>query len=68
MKGGETFLILLLIIVIAILGYYNYSQQKTINLLNEEVFEQARLRHEIVLEKYQLELQINTLQKDTLSS
>tara|TARA_R110002050_G_scaffold300722_2_gene471876 strand:+ start:13698 stop:13913 length:216 start_codon:yes stop_codon:yes gene_type:complete len=65
MKGGGGFLIILLVLVIAVLGYYNYQQQVTIELLNEEVFEQARLRHEVVLEKHGLQLKIENLQKDT---
>lgn len=67
MKGVGSLILILLVLVIAILGYYNIKQQKTIELLNEEIFEQARLRHDLVLEKHVLELKLEEIEKDTIS-
>ena len=47
------------------MGYYNFQQTQTIELLNEEIFEQARLRHNLILKKHTLEKQIEELQSDT---
>lgn len=68
MKGVVPFLVGVLVIVIGILAYYNLKQQQTIQLLNEEIFEQARLRHNLVIEKHGLEKQIEKLAKDTLTN
>ena len=68
MKGVVSFLVILLIIVVAVLGYYNMKQQTTIELLNEEIFEQARLRHELVLEKYMLQQQLEKLETDSVKT
>ena len=40
MKGVLPLVFVLMIMVIVILGYYNLKQQSTIELLNEEIFEQ----------------------------
>ncbi len=66
MKGGGSFLLVLLVAIISILGYYNFEQQKTIKLLNEEILKQARLRHNLILEKRVLEQNIEKLTPDSL--
>ena len=67
MKGGGSFLLILMVAVVALLGYYNFQQQKTIELLNEEIFEQARLRHNLILEKHLLKEKLEKLKIDTLN-
>jgi len=67
MKGGGSFLLILMVAVVALLGYYNFQQQKTIELLNEEIFEQARLRHNLILEKHLLKEKLEKLKVDTLN-
>ncbi len=66
MKGVVPFFVVVLLIVIAVLGYYNMKHQQTIQLLNEEIFEQARLRHNLLLEKHKLRQQLEKLETDTL--
>ena len=67
MKGVGTILTILLATVVAVLAYYNFEQQKTIQLLNDEILEQARLRHNLILKKYVLEQQIEKLEEDSVS-
>jgi cell division protein FtsL len=55
MKGSSVFLFSVMAIVIIWLGYYNFEQQNTIDLLNEEILDQARRRHNLILEKHVLE-------------
>lgn len=55
MKGSSVFLFSVMAIVIVLLGYYNFEQQNTIELLNEEILQQARRRHNLILEKHVLE-------------
>lgn len=55
MKGSSVFLFSVMAIVIIWLGYYNFEQQNTIELLNEEILDQARRRHNLILEKHVLE-------------
>jgi hypothetical protein len=66
MKGGGSFLLVLLVAVISVLGYYNFEQQNTIELLNEEILKQARLRHNLILEKRVLEQKIENITADSL--
>ena len=66
MKGGSTILLVLLAIVVMVLGYYNFEQQKTIQLLNDEILEQARLRHNLILKKHVLEQQLENLVIDSV--
>ncbi len=66
MKGVVPFLVVVLLIVIAVLGYYNMKSQQTIQLLNEEIFEQARLRHNLLLEKHKVEQKLRKLKPDSL--
>ncbi len=68
MKGVGPGLIVLLLAVIALLGYYNFEQQKTIELLNDEIIEQARLRHNLILKKHVLEERLDQLESDSSSS
>ena len=68
MKGAGSFLLVLLVAIISILGYYNFEQQKTIELLNEEILKQARLRHNLILEKRVLENEIEKLVGDSLDT
>ncbi len=68
MKGVVPFLVVVLVIVIAVLGSYNLKQLDTIQILNEEIFEQARLRHNLVMEKYGLEKKLEKLEQDSLSN
>ena len=65
MKGVGPVLIVLLLAVIALLGYYNFEQQKTIELLNDEIIEQARLRHNLILKKHVLEERLDQLESDS---
>lgn len=65
MKGSSIFLIILMLTVIVGLGYYNFEQKKTIELLNQEIFEQARLRHNLILEKHVLQEKIERELSDT---
>ena len=67
MKGVPTILMFLLAAAVAVLGYYNFSQHKTIQLLNDEIFEQARLRHNLILKKHVLEQQLEKFEMDTSS-
>ena len=67
MKGVGTILTILLATVVAVLAYYNFEQQKTIQLLNDEILEQARLRHNLILKKYVLEQQIERMEEDSVS-
>ena len=66
MKGVGPILIVLLTTVIVILGYYNFEQQKTIQILNHEILEQARLRHNLILKKHVLELELEKLESDSI--
>lgn len=66
MKGVGGVIIVVMVIVIAILGFYNFKQAATINLLNEEIFEQARRRHDLILENHVLETQIERLESDSV--
>ena len=59
MKGASSVLLILSMAVVAILGYYNLEQQKTIQLLNDEILEQARLRHNLILKKHVLEQKLD---------
>ena len=68
MKGAGSFLLVLLVAIISILGYYNFKQQNTIELLNEEILKQARLRHNLILEKRVLENEIEKLVGDSLDT
>ncbi|MFT4754733.1 MAG: hypothetical protein ACI85Q_002294 [Salibacteraceae bacterium] len=65
MKGVYPFVLVLMILVVAILGYYNMKQKRTIELLNEEIFEQARLRHNLVFEKHLLEQKLQVCIADS---
>jgi len=65
MKGVATILMFLLAAAVAVLGYYNFEQHTTIQLLNDEIFEQARLRHNLILKKHVLEQQLEKLESDT---
>lgn len=67
MKGGGMILIVILVGVIVTLSYYNFQQQKTIEILNEEIFEQARLRHNLILEKHIIENAIISNSSDTMT-
>ena len=66
MKGVGSILLILLGAVVAILGYYNFEQQKTIQLLNDEILEQARLRHNLILKKHVLEQQLEKIESDSV--
>lgn len=67
MKSVGSVLLGVMIAVISLLAYYNYKQQQTINILNKEVLEQARLRHILILEKYALQQRIeNEMLADTI--
>ena len=66
MKGGGMILIVILVGVIGTLGYYNFQNQKTIELLNEEILEQARLRHNLILEKHVLENSLKVERSDSV--
>ena len=66
MKGVVPFFVVVLLLVVAFLGYFNMKHQQTIQLLNEEIFEQARLRHNLLLEKHKVEQKLNKLQPDSL--
>jgi len=66
MKGVGPILLILLGAVVAILGYYNFEQQKTIQLLNDEILEQARLRHNLILKKHVLEQQLEKIEADSI--
>lgn len=68
MKEVAAILVFLLAAVVAVLGYFNFEQQKTIQLLNEEILEQARLRHNLILQKHVLELQLEKLEVDTANT
>ncbi|MGB0806127.1 MAG: hypothetical protein ACPGRC_05505 [Salibacteraceae bacterium] len=65
MKGASSLIFVVLIVVIIVLGFYNFKQQQTINLLNEEIFEQAKRRHNLVLEKHVLELKLEKMKPDS---
>ena len=67
MKGGAPILIVLLLTVVSVLGYFNLEQSQTIQLLNEEIIEQARLRHNLVLKKHVLEQKLELLLEKPLS-
>lgn len=67
MKGSSIFLMVVLLAVIAGLAYYNFEQKKTIELLNQEILEQARLRHNLILEKHILLEKMEKLKADSLS-
>ena len=41
MKGSSIFLVIVLLAVIEAMGYYNFEQKKTIELLNQEILEQS---------------------------
>jgi len=66
MKEGGLILIVILVGVIGLLGYYNFQQHDTIELLNEEILEQARLRHNLILEKHVLENDLRAIKTDSL--
>ena len=68
MKGGSTILLVLLAVVVMVLGYFNFEQQKTIQVLNDEILEQARLRHNLILKKHVLEQQLETLAQDSVKT
>ena len=68
MKGGSTILLVLLAVVVMVLGYFNFEQQKTIQVLNDEILEQARLRHNLILKKHVLEQQLETLVQDSVKT
>lgn len=65
MKGSSILMTGIFILVIAFMGYYNFQQTQTIELLNEEILEQARLRHNLIFKKHTLEKQIEELKADT---
>ncbi|UTW66116.1 hypothetical protein KFE94_15895 [bacterium SCSIO 12643] len=68
MKGSSVFLFSVMAIVIVLLGYYNFEQQNTIELLNEEILQQARRRHNLILEKHVLEQKnLELMEADSLS-
>lgn len=68
MKGSSVFLFSVMAIVIVLLGYYNFEQQNTIELLNEEILQQARRRHNLILEKHVLEQKnLELIEADSLS-
>lgn len=66
MKGVGPVLIVLLVFVVSLLGYYNFQQQKTIELLNDEIIEQARLRHNLLLKKHVLEQRLEEYELDSI--
>ena len=68
MKGVSSVFNVFLVISVATLGYYNFQQQKTIELLNEEIFEQAKLRRNIILQKHVLEQKIESFEEDSITS
>ena len=67
MKGGGPILIVLLLTVVSVLGYFNLKQNQTIQLLNEEILEQARQRHNLILKKHVLEQKLEALKQEPLT-
>lgn len=63
MKSAGTLMLFICLLVIAVLGYFNFKQTQTIQLLNEEIIEQARLRHLLILEKHVLKKKVEKLEK-----
>jgi hypothetical protein len=68
MKGVSLVFTGFLVVSVATLGYFNFQQQKTIELLNEEIFEQAKLRRNIILEKHVLEQKIQSMEVDSITN
>lgn len=50
---------------LAFMGYYNFQQRATIEVLNEEILEQARLRHNLILKTHILDQQIEEMKNDS---
>ena len=68
MKSAGTLMLFICLLVIAVLGYFNFKQTQTIQLLNEEIIEQARLRHLLILEKHVLKKKVEKLEKNQADS
>lgn len=67
MKGPVITIIVVLITGLCILIYFNWTQQQTIHLLNQELVKQAQKRYKLQIQKQKLEQQLQQVTSDTVT-